>query len=278
MSTAVFLAICLLFGSAFSEPQSPEAQAPVPEEPARTAESETGKVALDVGIGSEEPEYQLEFHDPEHTAVEYQSRYPEGIIRFEVVDSNGSPVQNAENGTDYSPSEYFAVRIDGTGTARAGLIALDGSGAQVAEGLPRKLEVRVTQRAADGTQTDSTQWVTLTWENTVPAFKLQIDQPNLYAGYAETEGRVCLRLTRNGEPAANMFVELQNADQKNFDVYGGLSLDSYTGFTDASGVLYLTQVPAGTYWVNAGTIAKQSRVASIEVTGESCGFDLELEG
>ena len=43
-------------------------------------------------------------------------------------------------------------------------------------------------------------------------------------------------------------------------------------------VLYLTQVPAGTYWVNAGTIAKQSRVASIEVTGESCGFDLELEG
>lgn len=148
----------------------------------------------------------------------------------------------------------------------------------MAEGLPRKLEVRVTQRAADGTQTDSTQWVTLTWENTVPAFKLQIDQPNLYAGYAETEGRVCLRLTRNGEPAANMFVELQNADQKNFDVYGGLSLDSYTGFTDASGVLYLTQVPAGTYCVNAGTIAKQSRVASIEVTGESCGFDLELEG
>lgn len=162
MSTAVFLAICLLFGSAFSEPQSPEAQAPVPEEPARTAESETGKVAPDVGIGSEEPEYQLEFHDPEHTAVEYQSRYPEGIIRFEVVDSNGSPVQNArlgftteeeyrwnaqqnaENGTDYSPSEYFAVRIDGAGTARAGLIALDGSGAQVAEGLPRKLEVRVT--------------------------------------------------------------------------------------------------------------------------------------
>ena len=278
MSTAVFLAICLLFGSAFSEPQSPEAQAPVPEEPARTAESETGKVALDVGIGSEEPEYQLEFHDPEHTAVEYQSRYPEGIIRFEVVDSNGSPVQNAENGTDYSPSEYFAVRIDGAGTARAGLIALDGSGAQVAEGLPRKLEVRVTQRAADGTQTDSTQWVTLTWENTVPAFKLQIDQPNLYAGYAETEGRVCLRLTRNGEPAANVFVELQNADQKKFDVYGGLSLDSYTGFTDASGVLYLTQVPAGTYCVNAGTIAKQSRVASIEVTGESCGFDLELEG
>ena len=224
MSTAVFLAICLLFGSAFSEPQSPEAQAPVPEEPARTAESETGKVAPDVGIGSEEPEYQLEFHDPEHTAVEYQSRYPEGIIRFEVVDSNGSPVQNArlgftteeeyrwnaqqnaENGTDYSPSEYFAVRIDGAGTARAGLIALDGSGAQVAEGLPRKLEVRVTQRAADGTQTDSTQWVTLTWENTVPAFKLQIDQPNLYAGYAETEGRVCLRLTRNGEPAANVFV------------------------------------------------------------------------
>lgn len=292
MSTAVFLAICLLFGSAFSEPQSPEAQAPVPEEPARTAESETGKVAPDVGIGSEE----LEFHDPEHTAVEYQSRYPEGIIRFEVVDPNGSPVQNArlgftteeeyrwnaqqnaENGTDYSPSEYFAVRIDGAGTARAGLIALDGSGAQVAEGLPRKLEARVTQRAADGTQTDSTQWVTLTWENTVPAFKLQIDQPNLYAGYAETEGRVCLRLTRNGEPAANMFVELQNADQKNFDVYGGLSLDSYTGFTDASGVLYLTQVPVGTYWVNAGTIAKQSRVASIEVTGESCGFDLELEG
>ena len=195
MSTAVFLAICLLFGSAFSEHQSPEAQAPVPEEPARTAESETGKVAPDVGIGSEEPEYQLEFHDPEHTAVEYQSRYPEGIIRFEVVDPNGSPVQNArlgftteeeyrwnaqqnaENGTDYSPSEYFAVRIDGAGTARAGLIALDGSGAQVAEGLPRKLEVRVTQRAADGTQTDSTQWVTLTWENTVPAFKLQIDQP-----------------------------------------------------------------------------------------------------
>ena len=238
----------------------------------------------------------LEFHDPEHTAVEYQSRYPEGIIRFEVVDPNGSPVQNArlgftteeeyrwnaqqnaENGTDYSPSEYFAVRIDGTGTARAGLIALDGSGAQVAEGLPRKLEVRVTQRAADGTQTDSTQWVTLTWENTVPAFKLQIDQPNLYAGYAETEGRVCLRLTRNGEPASNVFVELQNADQKSFDAYGGLSLDSYTGFTDASGVLYLTQVPAGTYWVNAGTIAKQSRVASIEVTGESCGFDLELEG
>ncbi len=117
MSTAVFLAICLLFGSAFSEPQSPEAQALVPEEPARTAESETGKVAPDVGIDSEEPEYQLEFHDPEHTAVEYQSRYPEGIIRFEVVDSNGSPVQNAENGTDYSPSEYFAVRIDGTGTA-----------------------------------------------------------------------------------------------------------------------------------------------------------------
>ena len=59
---------------------------------------------------------------------------------------------------------------------------------------------------------------------------------------------MCLRLTRNGEPAANMFVELQNADQKNFDVYGGLSLDSYTGFTDASGVLYLTQVPVGTYW------------------------------
>lgn len=122
----------------------------------------------DVGIGSEEPEYRLEFHDPEHTAVEYQSRYPEGIIRFEVVDSNGSPVQNArlgftteeeyrwnarqnaENGTDYSPSEYFAVRIDGTGTAQAGLIALDGSGTQVVEGLPRKLEVRVTQRAADG--------------------------------------------------------------------------------------------------------------------------------
>lgn len=121
-----------------------------------------------MGIGSEEPEYQLEFHDPEHTAVEYQSRYPEGIIRFEVVDPNGSPVQNArlgftteeeyrwnarrnaENGTDYSPSEYFAVRIDGTGTARAGLISLDGSGAQVAEGLPRKLEVRVTQRAVDG--------------------------------------------------------------------------------------------------------------------------------
>ena len=296
MSTAVFLAICLLFGSAFSEPQSPEAQAPVPEEPARTAESETGKVAPDVGIGSEEPEYQLEFHDSEHTAVEYQSRYPEGIIRFEVVDPNGSPVQNArlgftteeeyrwnaqqnaENGTDYSPSEYFAVRIDGTGTARADLIALDGSGTQVVEGLPRKLEVRVTQRAADGTQTDSTLWVTLTWENTVPAFKLQIDQPNLYAGYAETEGRVCLRLTRNGEPAANVFVELQNADQKSFDAYGGLSLDSYTGFTDASGVLYLTQVPAGTYWVNAGTVAKQSRVASIEVTGESCGFDLELEG
>ena len=71
MSSAVFLAICLLFGSAFSEPQSPEAQAPVQEEPARTAESETGKVAPDVGIGSEEPEYQLEFHDPEHTAVEY---------------------------------------------------------------------------------------------------------------------------------------------------------------------------------------------------------------
>ena len=43
-------------------------------------------------------------------------------------------------------------------------------------------------------------------------------------------------------------------------------------------MLYLTQVPAGTYWVNAGTVAKQSRVASIEVTGESCGFDLELEG
>lgn len=64
-------------------------------------------------------------------------------------------------------------------------------------------------------------------------------------GYAETEGRVCLRLTRNGEPAANVFVELQNADQKNFDAYGGLSLDSYTGFTDVSGVLYLTQVPAG---------------------------------
>ena len=166
----------------------------------------------------------------------------------------------------------------GQGQPGPASIALDGSGAQVAEGLPRKLEVRVTQRAADGTQTDSTQWVTLTWENTVPAFKLQIDQPNLYAGYAETEGRVCLRLTRNGEPAANVFVELQNADQKNFDVYGGLSLDSYTGFTDASGVLYLTQVPAGTYWVNAGTIAKQSRVASIEVTGESCGFDLELEG
>ena len=176
MSTAVFLAICLLFGSAFSEPQSPEAQALVPEEPTRTAESETGKIAPDVGIGSEEPEYQLEFHDPEHTAVEYQSRYPEGIIRFEVVDSNGSPVQNArlgftteeeyrwnarqnaENGTDYSPSEYFAVRIDGTGTAQAGLISLDGSGTQVVEGLPRKLEVRVTQRAADGTQTDSTQW------------------------------------------------------------------------------------------------------------------------
>ena len=55
--------------------------------------------------------------------VEYQSRYPERIIRFEVMDSNGSPVQNArlcftieeeyrwnvqqngENGTDYSPSE-----------------------------------------------------------------------------------------------------------------------------------------------------------------------------
>ena len=53
-----------------------------------------------------------------------------------------------------------------------------------------------------------------------------------------------------------MFVELQNADQKNFDAYGGLSLDSYTGFTDVSGVLYLTQVPAGTYWVNAGTVAK----------------------
>lgn len=86
MSTAVFLAICLLFGSAFSVPQSPEAQAPVAEEAARTAESETGKVAPDVGIGSEEPEYQLEFHDPVHTAVEYQSRYPEGIIRFEVVD------------------------------------------------------------------------------------------------------------------------------------------------------------------------------------------------
>ena len=98
MSNAVFLAICLLFGSAFSEPQSPEAQALVPEEPARTAESETGKVAPDVGIGSEEPEYQLEFHDPEHTAVEYQSRYPEGIIRFEVVDPNGSPVQNARLG------------------------------------------------------------------------------------------------------------------------------------------------------------------------------------
>ena len=123
MSTAVFPAICLLFGSAFSEPQSPEAQAPVPEEPARTAESETSKVAPDAGIGSEEPEYQLEFHDPEHTVVEYQSRYPERIIRFEVMDSNGSPVQNArlcftieeeyrwnvqqngENGNDYSPSE-----------------------------------------------------------------------------------------------------------------------------------------------------------------------------
>ena len=136
----------------------------------------------------------------------------------------------------------------------------------------------MTQRAADGTRPIPPCGSPCTWENTVPAFKLQIDQPNLYAGYAETEGRVCLRLTRNGEPAANMFVELQNAGQKNFDAYGGLSLDSYTGFTDASGVLYLTQVPAGTYWVNAGTIAKQSRVASIEVTGESCGFDLELEG
>lgn len=94
MSTAVFLAICLLFGSAFSEPQSRRPKLGTGRA-ARTAESETGKVAPDVGIGSEEPEYQLEFHDPEHTAVEYQSRYPEGIIRFEVVDSNGSPVQNA---------------------------------------------------------------------------------------------------------------------------------------------------------------------------------------
>ena len=63
MSTAVFLAICLLFGSAFSEPQSLEAQAPVPEEPARTAESETGKIAPDVGIGSEELEYPINFFD-----------------------------------------------------------------------------------------------------------------------------------------------------------------------------------------------------------------------
>ena len=110
MSTAVFPAICLLFGSAFSEPQSPEAQAPVPEEPARTAESETSKVAPDAGIGSEEPEYQLEFQDPEHTVVEYQSRYPERIIRFEVgftteEEYRWNVQQNGENGTDYSPSE-----------------------------------------------------------------------------------------------------------------------------------------------------------------------------
>lgn len=294
MSTAVFLAICLMFGSALSEPQSPDVSMPVSGEPSRTAETETGKVAPSVGIGPEEPEYQMEFHDPDHTAAQYQSRYPEGIIRFEVVDSVGNPVQNArlgftteqeyrwtaqenaENGTDYSPSEYFAVRIDGEGTAKAELIGYDGVTGGVVSGLPQKLEVRVTQRAADGTQTDSVQWITCTWENTVPAYRLQIDQPNLYAGYAEAEDRVCLRLTRDGEPASNVFVELKSENNRYSGMYGGLSLDAYTGFTDSSGVLYLTQIPEGTYRVYVGILPHREQAASIEVTGEARSFELEL--
>ena len=289
MSTAVFLAICLMFGSAFPAGPVPEAG-----ELSGTAETETGKVEPDVGIDPEEPEYQVGLYDADHTTAEYQNRYPDGTIRFEVVDSSGNPVQNArlgfvseqeycwtvqqntENRTDYNPSERFAVRIDSEGTAEAELIDYDGVTGEVSAGLPQKLEVRVTQRAADGTMTDSVQWITCTRENTVPVYRLQIDQPNLYAGYAEAEDRVCLRLTRNGEPVSEVFVELQGENNRYSGMYGGLSLDAYTGFTDAPGILYLTRIPEGTYRVYVGILPHREQAASIEVTGEARSFELEL--
>ena len=61
-------------------------------------------------------------------------------------------------------------------------------------------------------------------------------------------------------------------------MYGGLSLDAYTGFTDSSGVLYLTQIPEGTYRVYVGILPHREQAASIEVTGEARSFELELDG
>ena len=140
------------------------------------------------------------------------------------------------------------------------------------------MEVRVTQRRADGTDVDSVQWVTLTWENTVPSYTIRIDQPNAYADYAETEGRVRIALTRDGEPAAGVFVRLQDENQRETPDIGGLWLDSCTGFTDGEGVLYLTRIPDGKYRVYAGTVEKQEHLTTVKISGLDRDFAFELKG
>ena len=70
------------------------------------------------------------------------------------------------------------------------MIEFDPVTGGVVKGLPQNVEVSVTQRRADGEEVDSIQWVTLTWENTVPSYTIQIGEPNAYASYAEAEDRV----------------------------------------------------------------------------------------
>ncbi len=233
-----------------------------------------------------------------HSAAAYRERYPgepSGMIQFYVVDFQGNPVQNArlgftsreayteaerlstEMGTNYDPSEDFAVRINASGVAEAGLIEFDPVTGGVVKGLPQNVEVSVTQRRADGEEVDSIQWVTLTWENTVPSYTIQIGEPNAYASYAEAEDRVQIALVREGEPAADVFVKLRNQNQKETPDLGGLWLDSYTGFTDQSGILYLTKIPDGNYKVYAGTIGEQYAVSVIEISEQNRRFELEIK-
>ena len=267
------------------------------EEPLPDGIEEGEKVEPDPGVEVPESSSFPEITAPAPSAAEYRERYPgdpDGMIQFYVVDLQGDPVQNArlgftseeayaktdrintEMGTDDTPSEDFAVRINASGIAEAGLIEFDPSTGQVQNGLPQNIEVRVTQRSADGQWVDSTQWVTLTWENTVPSYTIQIDQPNIYAGYAEAEDRIQIALTQNGEPAAGVFVRLRDQDQKATPDYGGLQLDSYTGFTDHHGILYLTKVPDGTYKVYAGTIGRQQVLSSIEITEQNRILEMAL--
>ena len=282
------------------EPDRPESSvSEAEEEPSSAEEGETDRIAPDPGLGAPQTETSPSAADPVHTVQEYQERYPgdpSGMVRFYVVDSQGNPVQNArlgftseaayaetkrlnaEMGTDCAPSEDSAVRIDASGLAEAGLIEWDLTTGRVLNGLPQRLEARVTQRQADGTDVDSVQWVTLTWENTVPGYTIQIDAPNAYADYAKAEDRVRIALTRDGEPASGVFVRLRDEAQKETPDFGGLWLDSYTGFTDGEGVLYLTRVPDGKYRVYAGTEGKQALLSTVEIDSSDRDFALELEG
>ena len=259
---------------------------------------EVVKTEPDSGVEVNGSQSSSEITIPSPSAVAYQKRYPgepSGMIQFYVIDSQGNPVQNARLGftsaevyaeaeqldteieTAYGPSEDFAVRINAFGIAEAGLIEYDSISGQVLKGLPQDMKVCITQRREDGTTIDSTQWVTLTWENTVPSYTIQIDQPNAYASYVEAEDRVQIALVKKGEPAANVFVKLRNQNQKETPDFGGLWLDSYTGFTDQRGTLYLTKIPDGNYEVCAGTIGKQYVGATIEIFEQNRRFELEIK-